>query len=99
MPCFSGAFEKLTICQFSSPRGVENGTLIEALIPYHTGLSAVLKIWIGFTVSEKVNPGEPGGTKPRVRWTGAGFVQRIMLADAVYSWKGQPGCRRSRAVG
>jgi hypothetical protein len=37
--------------------------------------------WIGFTVSEKVNPGEPGGTKPRVRLPGTGFGQRITLAD------------------
>jgi hypothetical protein len=39
--------------------------------------------WIGFTVSEKVNPGEPGGTKPRVRLTGAGFGQHVTLADAI----------------
>jgi hypothetical protein len=39
--------------------------------------------WIGFTVSEKVNPGEPGGTKPRVRLTGAGFGQHVTLAEVI----------------
>ena len=39
------------------------------------------EIRIGFTVSEKVNPGKPGGTKPRIRLPGTGFSQRITLAD------------------
>jgi hypothetical protein len=53
--------------------------------------------WIGFTVSEKVNPGEPGGTKPRVRLPGTGFGQRITLAD-VNSLERTAGLKDSRVA-
>jgi hypothetical protein len=59
-------------------------------------LSKALLKSILLAVSEKVNPGQPGGTKPRVHRTKVS-IGHLLCPLISCSWTGQPGCRRSRA--